>query len=436
MVKRNFLRALIGNGINSICSWAMLAVIAKLGTAQMMGQFALSLAVAQPIFVLTSFNLGGVLMTDTRREFRFLDYFSIRMFMSGLGFVALLLVCGLGRFAAQTRWVILLNGVGIAIDGFSQLLYGLLALHGRMDRVAVSLSAKGLLSLAGVIAGLAYAHSIVWAAGGSALASALVVLCYDLESGRQVLRPVGAADCAGDRKSRRELRKEAARRFVSHWNTSNWGTLHRLAALAAPMGVTVTLITLTTSIPRLFLESRFGAGNLGLFAAQASFVTIGRMAGNSLDQASRPLLACHFAAGDRVAFVRLLSRLLRIGVLATSVVLALAAGCGRPVLRILFTREYAHSLDVLLICLAAGGLGFLGNTYLNAMSAARQFRVQVVCMALTVAAALLASAILIPALGLRGAALASLAPMVVQVAVGALIVKKIVAAMCAGHGTA
>ncbi len=395
----------------------------------MVGQFALSLVIAQPIFVFTSFNLGGVLMTDTRREFGFIDYYNIRMFMSGLGMLALVLICLFGHFDTTTRWVILLNGIGICLDSFSQLIYGLLALHSRMDRIAVSLALKGLLSLAGVMVGLLAAHHIVWAAAGSALASAMVVFGYDVTSAVQILRssrPHPAPSTGGEATCDRSRDLWAKAMLRTTWNRD---AMIRLAILASPMGITVTLISLASSIPRLFLEQRFGAGHLGLYAAQASFVTIGRMASGALDQASRPQLARHYGASERSAFVRLLNRLLLAGILMSLVTLAGAALFGRPLLGLLFTRQYANNLDVLLITLAASGLNFLGSTYLNALSAARQFRVQALVMLFVVAVTIVASAVLIPVLGQSGAALASLVATSAQVAVGAFIVHKIVAAL-------
>src|SRR5579871_3850894 len=114
-VRRNFIQTLIGNGAYAFANWAILVVIAKMGTPYMLGQFALSLAIAQLIFVLTSFNLGGVLMTDARREFQFIDYVGIRMFMTIVGFAALILVCSFGRYPLETSRVIVINGAGTAI---------------------------------------------------------------------------------------------------------------------------------------------------------------------------------------------------------------------------------------------------------------------------------------------------------------------------------
>ena len=45
---------LLGNVTYAGCQWLMLVVLAKLGTAEMMGQFALGFAIAAPAFLLTT----------------------------------------------------------------------------------------------------------------------------------------------------------------------------------------------------------------------------------------------------------------------------------------------------------------------------------------------------------------------------------------------
>lgn len=414
--QHRFLQSFAGNAIYALTNWGMLSVIAKMSNEKSVGQFALSLVIAQPIFVLTSFNLGGVLMSDVRREFRFIDYLFFRLFTSGAGILLLMLVCGAGRYELETRWVILLNGLGIAVDSLSQLIYGLLSLHRQVDRVALSLSSKGILSLMGVAVGLALTHSLVWASAGSLLASILVVALYDLPNGVRILQvtPSRRLFISG-------VWFKAEARFP--WNGD---ALRRLAILAAPMGVTVTLITLTTSIPRLALEHYLGTKQLGLFSAQASLVTIGRMASLALDQASRPQLAHHYANGERDAFTRLLRRLLFSGAaLSVGLLLAALAG-GHLFLAVFFAPEYAKDLSVLLISLAASGMSYLANCCFNALSAARQFAVQAPCMLMVVAVTLLASALFIPLYGVRGAALAGFAGMTAQLAAGVFLIRRVI----------
>jgi hypothetical protein len=67
-----------GTLVYAACNWAMLSAIAKLGTPEMVGQFALGLAVTAPVLMLAQMNLRAVLATDARGEHGFRDYRALR----------------------------------------------------------------------------------------------------------------------------------------------------------------------------------------------------------------------------------------------------------------------------------------------------------------------------------------------------------------------
>ncbi len=62
----------------------MLSVLAKAGNASIVGQFALALAIAAPVFMFTNLALRGVQVSDSRKEYEFGDYFTVR-FVTTLG---------------------------------------------------------------------------------------------------------------------------------------------------------------------------------------------------------------------------------------------------------------------------------------------------------------------------------------------------------------
>jgi len=47
----NFSWTLVGNIVYAGCQWGMLTVLAKIGTTEMVGQFALGLAITAPVFM-------------------------------------------------------------------------------------------------------------------------------------------------------------------------------------------------------------------------------------------------------------------------------------------------------------------------------------------------------------------------------------------------
>jgi hypothetical protein len=75
----------------------------------------------------------------------------------------------------------------------SDVFYGLFQQHERMDRIAISMAIRGPLSLVGLAAGVWYTGSVVWAAAGSALASALVLAGYDIVGGWRLLNDDASA---------------------------------------------------------------------------------------------------------------------------------------------------------------------------------------------------------------------------------------------------
>ena len=82
---RNFSWTLIGSGLYAFCQWGMLVVLAKLCSTQMVGQFALGLAITAPVFMFAGLNLRTVQVTDARRDFQFGDYLGLRLLSIAAG---------------------------------------------------------------------------------------------------------------------------------------------------------------------------------------------------------------------------------------------------------------------------------------------------------------------------------------------------------------
>src|SRR4051812_10305666 len=63
-LRRNASWVLFGNLAFAGSSWAMMTVLAKLGTPRMVGQYALALAITQPIVTFAMLHLRSVQATD------------------------------------------------------------------------------------------------------------------------------------------------------------------------------------------------------------------------------------------------------------------------------------------------------------------------------------------------------------------------------------
>lgn len=399
----NFSWTLAGNIIYAGCQWAMLVVLARLGRTEMVGQFALGLAITAPVLMCANLNLRAVQATDARREYEFSDYLSLRILTTAL---ALPVIAGITFFSGYrdtTLAVILLLGLSKCLEALSDIFYGFLQQNERMRPIAISMMLKGVLSLTALAAILFLTGSLTWAVAALCIVWALILALYDAPQSFQ-LRNWSTPEKVPRRKS-----------FILPQVAA------RLAWLAAPMGVVMFLISLNGNIPRYFIERQIGLHELGIFAAITYLMTAGGTVVGALGQSATPRLSTLYAKGERAAFSALLLKLAAISTVIGIAGLLVAALFGRPLLGLLYGAEYSAHTLLFVVMMAVAWLSYLGSLLGYGMSAARCFRVQAPIYFASLLATLAGCVLLIPRFELVGAALAMGAGVLVQIAAGMLV---------------
>jgi O-antigen/teichoic acid export membrane protein len=408
----NLLWTLAGNVIYAASQWGMLILLAKLSGPETVGQFALGLAITAPVFMLTNLQLRAVQATDARRDFLPGDYLALRLITTAVAGVAALGLALGGGFRPATALVVMAVALAKAIESLSDVFYGLLQQHERMDRIAISMILKGAVSMAALGLAVALTPGAAGLAAVLALAAswAAVLVGYDLPQSAALLRAAcpGAGSGTGLPRPR--------------WSRPH---LLRLTWLALPLGIVMMLISLAASVPRYFVEAELGERALGVFSAMAYLMVVGNTVVFALGQAASPRLARYFASGQIAAFRALLHRLLGLALAGGCAAVAIALGWGGVILRVLYTAEYAQRTDVFVWLTIATALGAVGSFLGYGMTSARSFRVQAPLLALVVLATTIACAVLIPRHGLLGAALAATIGQVVQVAGAAWVIQSL-----------
>jgi len=404
-LRSNFSWTLAGNVFYAGTQWGMLVVLAKHATAEMVGQFALGLAIAAPIMLFCNLQLRVVQTTDARRSFSFSEHFALRLITSA---AALLLIAGITVVAGYRGYalaVVFFIGVAKAVESISDVFYGLMQQRERMDYVGRSLLWRGAAALALFSGALWATRSLLWALAGQILGWCAVLLFHDLRSGRRAL--ACGSGRAGTATELLDWRRVSSRRML------------RLTWLALPLGLTMMLISLNANIPRYLIQWQLGPEALGVFAALSYVVVAAGQVVQALGQAASPRLANHFAEGERIRFRSVLAKLLLIGVLLGAGGVAVAMAFGGPLLSLLYTPEYAAHRRVFAWLMAAGGVTYVASFLGYALTAMRIFRAQVALFAGVSAASALGCYWLVPRFGLVGAASAVLAAAVIQVAASA-----------------
>jgi O-antigen/teichoic acid export membrane protein len=401
----NFSWTLIGNLVYAGCQWAMLVVLARLGRAEMVGQFALGLALTAPVLMCANLNLRSLQATDARREYSFHDYLGLRLASSAVAFPIIAGVALVSGYRNETLAVILLLGIAKGFEAISDIYYGLLQQNERMRPIAISMMIKGTLSLAALAAGLYFTGSLVWATALLGAVWASVFFGYDLPTGR-ALRGSRTAQPLSQR--------------------STYVVMARLALLSAPMGMVMFLISLNSNIPRYFIERQLGLHELGIFAALSYLITASGTIVGALGQSATPRLSHFYATANRDAFTGLLWKLALVATGIGIIGVLIAAIAGGPALRVLYGAEYSRYGTLLIYLMTVSWLADLGAMLGYGMSAARRFRVQAPLYGAVALATFLSCWLLIPRLGLLGGALAmGIGILVLLVAGGAILTKAV-----------
>jgi O-antigen/teichoic acid export membrane protein len=384
-LRKNFTWTFIGNVVYAGCSWAILVVLAKLGTPEIVGQFALGLAVTTPIISFAKLQLRAVQATDAQTQYLFRDYWGLRLIMLGLALVVIGGVAAASGYQQELMLTVLVIGFGKAVDAISDVIYGLLQKHEQMDRISVSLILKGILSLIMLTVPRYVTHSVLWAAAGWSLASVVVVVTYDLRSAVIMLK----------------IQSQSGDSLYPHFALRR---LAKLAWLALPLGITLLLVSLMTNIPSYFLQQYAGDRALGIFAAMAYLIVAGTTVISALGQAASPRLAKQYAAHEEQQFHVLLLRLAIIGILLGAAGVLTAVIGGRLLLTLFYQPEYAAYNDVFILLMIGGGISYVASLSGYAVTAARYFKLQPVIFTVGVASTFILCVLLIPSQGIRGAA--------------------------------
>jgi len=390
-LRQNFSWTFIGNIVYAGSQWAMLVLLAKLGTPETVGKFALGLAVTAPVILFANLQLRSIQATDARHEYEFRDYLGLRLITTLLALAAILVITLASGYARETTIVVLIIGAAKAFEALSDVVYGLVQQHERMDRIAKAMMIKGPLSLVMLAIGV-LVGGIIGGVIGLAAAWALVLFTWDIRSSAAILR--GSLDDSANVAA--QIKDMLRPRF-------DRAILRKLAWLALPLGLAAMLISLNTNIPRYFIERHFGEWELGIFAAMAYLMVAGTTIIAALAQSASPRLAKYYADQNRAAFLSLFVRLIAVGAaLGLAGVLA-AQLVGKWVLELLYQPEYAAYNDVFVLIAFAAALGYMSTFAGWGMTATRQFRIQTVLFGIVAIVTTLVSVLLIPSHGLRGA---------------------------------
>jgi len=384
-LRRNFAWSYVGNTFYAACLWGIVSVLTKLGSAEIVGRYALATAIATPIIQFANLQLRAVLASDAKERFRFRDYLAVRLLMQ-VAAVVVVSIVAVGGYRGEQVAAIVLFGIARSVEAVSDVFYGYAQFHERLDVVSRSRIIKGVAMLGLFPLVFRWTGELNMAIAALILAWVVPLVVYDIPRVHRLMRETG---------------EDPGMELRPSWDPD---TIRRIVWTALPLGLVMLLIQLRITIPRTILEASHGEAALGIFSALSYLVVIGNTVIMALSQASLVRLSRAYAEGNVGVFRRLAIKLSVFGAVigAGGVLVALVAGPW--LLRIVYSPLYARHADLFVVVMLGGGILYVGSLLGAPVTAMRAFRVQLWIHGANVMILLGVGRLLIPARGMTGAA--------------------------------
>lgn len=394
----------IGNVVYGTSQWGIIVIIARDTGSRHLGYFAYALAITAPIILLLNFQLASIEATDTSPDFSFAAYFGTRLLTSLCSVTLISVYADTGQLPVTERLVIIAVAVAKSIDAISDIIYGLMLRRGLTSYIAIGMVANGLLSVGFVGIAILLFHSIVAAAAGSAIGS--LVSCTLLNA-RNAVRMVSVA---------------VVRNWWNRRPRLVWTRLVGLARTGSPLGLVMFLISLNASAPIYVLEQSSNRASVGLYGALLyPTVALGTVL-HSFGNARLVSLAKAYSNSDTSRFIKLLIELMLLAIGLGMLLIATVLLYGRQLIFIIYGSGFTISDGAFTVLSLGTAIGLLGSCLGFAMTSSRHFAIQIPVFAAVAGTTFATAVLLVPHMGILGAAWAVLVGTLVQVLLSSLVV--------------
>ena len=355
----------------------------------------LGLAITTPVILFSVLDLRAVQVTDAQNLNKFEDFFGVRLITNS---VAILIIFGIlvglvGRYDFIVYVIVFLIGINKIIESTSDIGYGLMQKHERLDKVAQSMILRNVGALIFFAIVVKLTGHLVFGVASVGLWWLLALLFFD----------------------RRNVEKFSP--FVPRFHPK---IMLSIIWLGLPLGIATGIMSASSNMTRYFVEGYLGSESLGYFGAIAYVVVGASRAAAALGQSASARLARYYIS-NRKAYVRLLQKILGVALLLGVGAVLFGIYFGKPFLSIVYTPKYAERQDVFVWLLMAAGVVMLASMLGYGMTAARRFKSQIPVFLITCGVSVFACWQLIPRFGMKGAAWAMLAAAITQ-CLGSMVV--------------
>ncbi|WP_271399254.1 lipopolysaccharide biosynthesis protein [Salinicoccus roseus] len=403
-LKQNFSWILVGNIVFAFSQWFIISIMTKIGTSEMVGMYTLALGVTAPIFLFLNLNLRSIQATDQLGYYSFVSFFLFRNFTSVIAVIITLISLLILQYSIELSIIIFLIAINKFIESQSDVIFGYFQRIENMNLIAKSKIIKAIITM--IIFGLLLyiSNNLLLSIIGILISNLVILITYDLSN----LHKKGVNRIFG-----KEIYKILKERKL----------LVSLFLLGLPLGAASALDSLTINSQRYVIENVLSLEQLGYYASITYLMVAGQTIVGALSHAALPRLS-HLYINDFNKYIKLILKLFLIGIIIASFLIFISYNFGALILEIIYTKEYSEYSNLFILIMVCASIWYLTGFLNAALLATRRFNHQFLIYGASFLSTFILTILLIPSLGLFGAAIGLLLGMLTRLIFIVLILIK------------
>lgn len=394
----------VANIAHAAAQWLLLIIIVKQFDDLILGQLVLTLSIISPVFLLFSFKLRTLVVTDYHNERHFEQYLHARFFAQSIAIILLVIISPwlLSNVYASIIISVIIFKIG---DGSSELCYSYFHKQQKFKRAALSQTIRSFFTITMLLCASLFTQDIHITFFTWALTTIFFSL-IDLYTVKSVIA-------------------EQEKRTFHLWATcKSIGSLVQSLTIYKkywPISVSILFSAMFVYIPNYTLEYFTGTESVGHFAAISYFLVAGGIIIHSLSQAVTPKLSHLYHQRKYSAFIRTTQILMLAGASIGLIGLGFAHFIGEWLLRLIYNDAIALLTDELQLIIIASMIRYSYNFLGSALNALKCFNQQALVYGTGSLMLLISCIILVPSLGTKGAAISMIIACAVEMLIMCII---------------
>lgn len=358
-----------GNFVFAFSQWVILILLARLTSQENLGQYSLALAIATPLFAISNLQLRPLYILDvnSQKKYTYSQFYYLRIISS---FLALTCCLIWGLTSNLSLWVLVLVSLLKFFESYSDIIYAYYNAHDKTKLISKSLFIKGLFSIVVVFIGLQYFDFHI----ALALFVSIYFLVWLFLDNLYILK-----------------NKE-----INSFNLN-----FSILSSAIPMGISLGIVALQSTIPRLFLNKYSGIESVGVFTVLSYFIIVGSIFINSICQYLSPKITSAWNT-NIVDFKKYLMIALGISGILGIFAIILSVILGEYILDLIYGNSYTVYKKELVLIMCAGLALYLSTVLGYTLTAIGIIKQQIYLFLVLLTLTLLVSYFYIPNYGLTG----------------------------------